>query len=1155
MAIHGTIGAVTGSLQIGTSGAAVTTVLDEDNMSTDSATALATQQSIKAYVDASTPDTLGAIGNVTTTSLAAGQVLIYDATQTRWENAGISGTANEIGITAADGALTIGLPDDVTVAGDLTIGADSDGTDRKITFGHSTLKTSIGIDDSADIFAINTDVNFETGNDLEINSSGDVTIGNGDLYVRGGDIHGASGGQLKLRADTNVNIYIDDDNGGSNEFRVLDGGENIRFKVDESGNTQMDGDLQISGGNITEDGSTVAIAISSTENVQIANGRLSGPTDATFNIDSDGDMEFQVDRDGDGTNLFRFKNGGGAEIAQIDESGNIQVDGNVKVSGNSIQDSGGNTVLTFDGSGKISDIATITQDVVIGGSVPSLTLGDGDDEDIKLKFNGDTNDYHIGYDATDDVLKFGIDGTLGAAGKTAFLITSGSYVAMPQGSKWAPTVCVNEDRAGGISNNALWTKIAAAPAFNGNFASRTAVFMITFQPYGLSSQEHDSTFIVKVRYIRDAANTPDTDVTDIFVESLNAGIRSNVDIQEDHFVLTYDGNNGAELWAQCGSAEHQYSMIYCTIMHGGQTRDHQQNEYEGNYDGWQIQSGMLGQASYDSMGTDVVGVRMKKHFKEVMVDDSLLVSGSITAAGAITSSGDIQTSGEITGGKLIADGDTSSGDNAAIGYTAAEGIIITGQGATSDVSIKNDADALVLSIPTGTTNVTVAGNIRVGGNIIKASDGGSTITMDTSDNVTIAGELYANTSIVSKGTSGTGDLYLRRYDSGGITSGEELGRILFGGSENNSSWGNSAAIVSAAKETWTTDSAEGSEMSFWTTDNNSATLDKRMTITHDGKVGIGTTTPVGKGNTGNEAAGLVHLYTTGYPGLVIEGDDHSIMELAGTAGNEITIRFTQGSSNVWTIGMDNTPDASDDGFSIKTTQNAEPEFYVHTDGDIEGTAWCTEMIGRFYRPGTASAGNYTGGFFASNQHGLEEYDSLYGTIYDHTADGSTITTVDDNAGTGLDIESLSLISYVAPHDITIDGMHIMYTRPHIFITDYNQGAVDNRLQFYFHKTTGNQSTDSTDWGYDSYWKQFNLGTELHFQYPGEVTTVDLTAHSMVLTAGEKMALNVSFRPNNDYHGVAYTHGGGSAYTTDNITVGMRVIIFGRKTGGNGVKGL
>ena len=51
------------------------------------------------------------------------------------------------------------------------------------------------------------------------------------------------------------------------------------------------------------------------------------------------------------------------------------------------------------------------------------------------------------------------------------------------------------------------------------------------------------------------------------------------------------------------------------------------------------------------------------------------------------------------------DGDTAAGDNAAIGYTSAEGLILTGQGSTSDVTIKNDADATVISIPTGTTKV------------------------------------------------------------------------------------------------------------------------------------------------------------------------------------------------------------------------------------------------------------------------------------------------------------------------------------------------------------------------------------------------------------------------------------------------------------------
>ena len=36
-----------------------------------------------------------------------------------------------------------------------------------VSINKTTVKCSIGIDDSADVFAINTDVNFESGNDLE----------------------------------------------------------------------------------------------------------------------------------------------------------------------------------------------------------------------------------------------------------------------------------------------------------------------------------------------------------------------------------------------------------------------------------------------------------------------------------------------------------------------------------------------------------------------------------------------------------------------------------------------------------------------------------------------------------------------------------------------------------------------------------------------------------------------------------------------------------------------------------------------------------------------------------------------------------------------------------------------------------------------------
>ena len=79
-------------------------------------------------------------------------------------------------------------------------------------------------------------------------------------------------------------------------------------------------------------------------------------------------------------------------------------------------------------------------------------------------------------------------------------------------------------------------------------------------------------------------------------------------------------------------------------------------------------------------------------------------SETATTKMTLSSGGNLDVTGDITGSTLNADGDTAAGDAAAIGYTAAEGLILTGQGSTNDVTIKNDADADVAVIPTGTTN-------------------------------------------------------------------------------------------------------------------------------------------------------------------------------------------------------------------------------------------------------------------------------------------------------------------------------------------------------------------------------------------------------------------------------------------------------------------
>ena len=87
--------------------------------------------------------------------------------------------------------------------------------------------------------------------------------------------------------------------------------------------------------------------------------------------------------------------------------------------------------------------------------------------------------------------------------------------------------------------------------------------------------------------------------------------------------------------------------------------------------------------------------------------DGILGSGTPAAATVTT----IDASGVATATTFEPDGDTSAGDNAAMGYTSVLGAILTGQGSTNDVTLVNDADATVIGIPTGTTNVAITGDL------------------------------------------------------------------------------------------------------------------------------------------------------------------------------------------------------------------------------------------------------------------------------------------------------------------------------------------------------------------------------------------------------------------------------------------------------------
>ena len=147
------------------------------------------------------------------------------------------------------------------------------------------------------------------------------------------------------------------------------------------------------------------------------------------------------------------------------------------------------------------------------------------------------------------------------------------------------------------------------------------------------------------------------------------------------------------------------------------------------------------------------------------VNDALVdldLTGTTTVA-ALTSSG------VITGTTLEATGDTSAGDNAAIGFTSTEGLILTGQGSTNDVTIKNDADADVISIPTGTTGVTFAGAITGTTAILTTSDNNPQLTLKSTDADANGGPLLDLTrdSASPADNDAMGSIRFRADDDGG----------------------------------------------------------------------------------------------------------------------------------------------------------------------------------------------------------------------------------------------------------------------------------------------------------------------------------------------------------------------------------------------------
>ena len=257
-----------------------TAIKDEDDMSSDSATHLATQQSIKAYVDAqiATEDTLAELNDTTITSPADGSLLLYDTGNSVWIDNVMSGDATladtgaltfatvnsntgSFGSTTAIPVITVNAKGLITAAStasittSLTVGADS-GSDDTVALATDTLNFTGGT-------GIDTTV---SDNDISIAIDSTVATLAGTQTLTNKTLTTPTITSATLNTGVSGSAVKDEDNMASDSATHLATQQSIKAYVDAQVTAQ---DLDIAGdsgtGAIDLDSETLTIAGTSNE--------------------------------------------------------------------------------------------------------------------------------------------------------------------------------------------------------------------------------------------------------------------------------------------------------------------------------------------------------------------------------------------------------------------------------------------------------------------------------------------------------------------------------------------------------------------------------------------------------------------------------------------------------------------------------------------------------------------------------------------------------------------------------------------------------------------------------------------------------------------------------------------------------------------------
>ena len=279
------------SLTLQNAGVAVTAILDENGLTSDRDDALATQQSIKSYVDNQIDlqdlDVQGDTGGALSIDLDT-EILT------------IAGTTNEIETVGSGTSITIGLSNEVAITTSLTVGSATTITDAGIVAGIVTAS----LDGNA-----GTATSLETARDVSI--TGDfVTAPTISFDGTGAVALGATLTENSVVLGTYTSgDYVQSISGTANEIEVTGGtGEGSTSQIGLPDDVTIGGDLDVTG--LTTTNNLYVTGISTFNGVLNTNSSVSiGDTvNATAYYQNGSllvDVEVQQWEDATGSNLHR----------------------------------------------------------------------------------------------------------------------------------------------------------------------------------------------------------------------------------------------------------------------------------------------------------------------------------------------------------------------------------------------------------------------------------------------------------------------------------------------------------------------------------------------------------------------------------------------------------------------------------------------------------------------------------------------------------------------------------------------------------------------------------------------------------------------------------------------------------------------------------